>query len=124
MYINERTFEITTSQYDYGVPVIFEAGTQQGFQINDTVIFTFDTDKIEDKIFTVDSEDYTFGMSLTKEEADSLQLSKLSSSTLIKYSIKRYREEQFLETLVDSVLKIKATVKWEEGEDNGEASSP
>ena len=118
MQINEQTYEITTSQYDYGVPIVFEAGEEQGFQIGDKIIFVFDSDVIADKPFTVDESDYTLSLSLEKEEADALFAYNIVGYDWIRYSAKRYRDGQFLETLVDSRLKITGTVKWG-GEQNG-----
>lgn len=112
MQINEKTYEITTSQYDYGVPIVFEAGKEQGFFIGDKIVFVFNTDKIEDKEFNVNTDDYTFNLSLTKEEADNLYKQKIGSFITIRYSVKRYSEGEFLETLVDSKLIIQGTVKW------------
>lgn len=122
MTINENTYELTTFHYDYGVPIIFEAGTEQGFSIGDKIIFVFDNQYINDKIFEVNNDNYTFELALEKEEADNLYMNKLTSSTIIKYSAKRYRENQFLETLVNSTLKIEGTVRWE-GDDNGKINS-
>lgn len=122
MQINEKTYEITTSQYDYGVPIVFEAGKEQGFSIGDKIVFVFNTDKIEDKEFNVNTDDYTFNLSLTKEEADNLYKHKIGSFITIRYSVKRYSEGEFLETLVDSKLIIQGTVKWNGdtgGEQNG-----
>jgi hypothetical protein len=112
MQINEKTYEITTSQYDYGVPIVFEAGKEQGFSIGDKIVFVFNTDKIEDKEFNVNTDDYTFNLFLTKEEADNLYKQKIGSFITIRYSVKRYSEGEFLETLVDSKLIIQGTVKW------------
>lgn len=118
MKINEFTYEITTSHYDYGVPVVFEAGTEQGFSIGNEIVFVFDNDAIEDRIFTVDGEKFTFNLALTKEEADSIQANMIRPYTTIKYSAKRYQSGQFLETLVDSTLIVRDTLKWD-GDDNG-----
>ena len=114
MIINESTFEITTSQYDYGVPVVFEAGTEQGFQLGDKIVFCFDTDAIGDKTFTVSRSDYAFELALAKEEADALFAKSLIYRVPIRYSAKRYVEGHFLETLVDSTLTVASTVKMEE----------
>lgn len=116
MQINDKTMEITTSQYDWGVPVVFEAGTAQGFNINDKIIFTFNNDNIADRVYTVNIAQYTFNLALTKQEADSLFSSKIGAYLPIKYSVKRYVANQFLETIVDSTLKVVGTLKWE-GED-------
>ena len=114
MQIDDKTYEITTSQYDYGVPVVFEAGTQQGFQINDKIAFVFQTDIIADKEFTVNTEDYSFSLALTKMEAESLLNHAVKNAVSVRYSDKRYVNNQFLETLVDSRLIIKPTLKLED----------
>lgn len=122
MQINETNYEITTSQYDYGVPIVFEAGEEQGFSIGDKIVFVFNTDKIGDKIFTVNASDYTFPLTITKQEADELYKSKIGSYLTIRYSVKRYIESRFLETLIDSRLIVQGTVKWNGdtgGEENG-----
>ena len=118
MKIDERTYKITTSQYDWGVPIVFEAGEEQGFSIGNKIIFVFDTDMIEDKEFEVSREDYSFNLTLEKEEAENLYKIKLKSPRTIHYSVKRYSEGNFLETLVDSLLIVEGTLKWD-GEDNG-----
>lgn len=118
MTINEFNYEITTSQYDYGVPVVFEAGTEQGFSIGNEIIFVFEHNAISDKSFVVSAEDFSFNLSLTKEEADAIQFNKIRPYTTIRYSAKRYSEGQFLETLVDSVLIVRDTLKWD-GDENG-----
>ena len=118
MTINEFTYEITTSHYDYGVPIVFEAGTEQGFSIGNEIIFIFDNEAISDKSFVVDKEKFTFNLALTKEEADSIQANMIRPYTTIKYSAKRYQSGQFLETLVDSILTVRDTLKWD-GDNNG-----
>ena len=76
-----------------------------------------------DKEFNVNTDDYTFNLFLTKEEADNLYKQKIGSFITIRYSVKRYVEERFLETLVDSKLVVQGTVKWNGdtggGEQNG-----
>lgn len=113
MKINENNYEITTTQYDYGVPIMFEAGKDEGFNIGDTIIFTFSSPAISTKYYQVNSDDFSFGLALTKEEADSVFPNKH-----IYYSAKRYSEGNFLETLVDSRMTFTPTVKWK-GEENG-----
>lgn len=112
MNINEATYEITTSQYDYGVPIVFDAGKDEGFQINDKIAFVFDTDAISDKTYTVNAEDFSFNLEFSKAEADALFSTDVKNDRQIRYSAKRYKDDQFLETLVDSVLIVKGTVKF------------
>ena len=113
MQINEKNYEITTSQYDYGVPVVFEAGEAQGFQIGDKIVFVFQNDVIEDRIYTVSTSDYSFNFALEKAEADNLLATAVKNPVSVRYSVKRYVDDQFLETLVDSKLIVKNTLKWD-----------
>lgn len=122
MQINENTFDIYAYQYDWGVPVNFEAGKDQGFSIGDQIIFTFGVDTIADKIFYVSVDDFTFALAFTKEEADSVSLERFAGFKKIPYSAKRYRGGQFLETIVNANLIIGKTVKCD-GEPNGTVDS-
>ena len=123
MQINETTFDIYAYQYDWGVPVNFEAGKNQGFSIGDQIIFTFGVDTIADKIFDVSVDDFTFALAFTKQEADSVSLDKFAGFKKIPYSAKRYRGGQFLETIVNANLIIGKTVRWEGEPPYGEADS-
>ena len=123
MQINENTFDIYAYQYDWGVPVNFEAGKAQGFSINDQIVFTFGVDTIADKIFDVSTDDFTFALAFTKEEADSISLERFAGFKKIPYSAKRYRGGQFLETIVNANLIIGKTVRWEGEPPYGEANS-
>lgn len=122
MQINENTFEIYAYQYDWGVPVNFEAGKDQGFSIGDQIVFTFGVDTIADKVFDVNVDDFSFALAFTKQEADSVSLDKFAGFKKIPYSAKRYRGGQFLETIVNANLIIGKTVRWE-GEPNGAVDS-
>ena len=123
MQINETTFDIYAYQYDWGVPVNFEAGKNQGFSIGDQIIFTFGVDTIADKIFDVSVDDFTFALAFTKQEADSVSLDKFAGFKKIPYSAKRYRGGQFLETIVNANLIIGKTVRWEGEPPYGEVNS-
>ena len=113
MLYNEQTQELVSYQYDYGVPVIFDAGEDEGFSVGEKVIFVFDTDKIENKEFTVNAAEYSFPLKLEKAEADALFTKEIGERP-IHYSAKRYNaSNQFLETLIDSDFIIKGTLKWQ-----------
>ena len=123
MQINETTFDIYAYQYDWGVPVNFEAGKNQGFSIGDQIVFTFGVDTIEDKTFVVNVDDFSFALAFTKEEADSVSLDKFAGFKKIPYSAKRYRGGQFLETIVNASLIVGKTVRWEGEPPYGTANS-
>lgn len=118
MTINEATMEIEVSQYDYGVPIVFEAGKEQGFQVGERIIFKFDTDEIEDRTYEVKADDFTFALLLTKAEADALYDRDIRGFISIRYSIKRTRNGQFLDSLENEAgetifkLKVKETVRY------------
>ena len=123
MQINENTFDIYAYQYDWGVPVNFEAGKDQGFSIGDQIVFTFGVDTIADKVFDVSVDDFTFALAFTKQEADSVSLDKFAGFKKIPYSAKRYRGGQFVETIVNANLIIGKTVRWEGEPPYGEVNS-
>lgn len=109
-YNNNHKKELSMYRYDYGVPVVFDAGESEGFSIGDKIIFVFASDVIADKVFVVNKSDFSFELKLTKDEADRLP----AKPTKIHYSAKRYNESNnFLETLIDSDLEVKGTVKWQ-----------
>lgn len=126
MRLNESTYEIITNQYDYGVPVIFEV--DEGISIGDTLVLVFDTDVIPDKVVPIPSEGHSFPFALTKEQAEALFDHPIHGDRHIAYSIKRYRGEEFLESLENKYdetvfnLTVKSTLKYEKGEsgDGGE----
>jgi hypothetical protein len=122
MEINDINYTITTNQYDYGVPIHFDAGVEEGFSIGDRIVFCFDSEHIDDKTFIVDKENFSFDMALKKSEADTVFSTLLQRQRYIPYSVKRYKHGEFLETIVNSKITFKNTVKWE-GEDNGETQS-
>ena len=94
---------IETYKNDYGIPINFEC---EDFQIGDVIVFTCNNSAIPDKTFTVDSEEYSFSLTLTEKEA------KQSRVGQYNYSFKHYRNDQFLDTLLDGKLIIKETVLW------------
>ena len=113
MIINESTFEITTSQYDYGVPVFFRARTDNGWQLGDEIVLCFDN-VIDDKRFTVDKADYIAEFALTEQEAEALFSKALIYKVSLPYSAKRYRNGKYRQTIFDSKLTVKSTVKMED----------
>ena len=111
MTFDDYNNEISTYYGDYGVPIVFEAGKDEGFNIGDKVIFVFNTGAISDREYTVNADDYTFSLSLTKAEADTLFNQHRGN---ISYSAKRYSESgEFLETLINGMLVAKETLQWQ-----------
>ena len=113
MIFNAKTYEITMSQYDFGIPIIFEAGAEQGFSINDEIVFLFDTPKLANKTYQVDKEDYSLPFYFTKAEANIIFDRSVKGFRHIKYSVKRYAKGQYLETIIDSTLHIENTLELE-----------
>ena len=124
MTINEKTFEITTSQWDYNIPVHFQAhcNDEQGFRIGDKIIFLFNSDKIDNREYVVDNEEYEFNFALTENEANTVFSKRLITRDSISYSIKKKSiidseatpQKTSLLTLVDSRIIFLSTIKMEE----------
>lgn len=115
MQIDEYNFDITTYQYDYGIPIVFEARLEDGFSMGDELIVAFNDERIEDREGNIiDSDDYSFDFALTKTEADSVFDYGVKNQMSIPYTVKRYQNGQFLETLVNANIIFRGTVKWEE----------
>ena len=108
MQFNETTNTITTYRYDYGIPIAFDAGVEQGFSVGDQIVIVFDDDRIEDRKKTVSVEDFSFELKLTEEEAQAV-----SDRRVIPYSIKRMRGGKFLETLLNGNIEFRSTLKWQ-----------
>lgn len=109
MQFNESTNTITTYRYDYGIPITFEAGVDQGFSVGDQIVIVFDDDRITDRDdITVNKEDFSFELKLTKEEAQAV-----IDRRVIPYSIKRMRDGRFLETLLNGNIEFRSTLKWQ-----------
>ena len=124
MKINEKTYEITMSQFDYGIPIGFEADTEQYFAVGDTIVFCFKTEKIADKEFPIEQNGiengkFRFNLAFTKEEANALFQKPLPKYAVIPFSIKRFNGEEYLETLENTngevvfKLVIMGTIKHE-----------
>lgn len=111
--LGKHTGNLKTFQGDYGTPVIFKAGADQGFQQGEVVIFTFENDAISDKEYAVIAEDFTLSLALTKPEADALYSGDISGYFRIPFSAKRYSESGvFLETVLNGFLFVYETVEW------------
>ena len=117
MRINESTFDITVSQYDYGIPLTFET-EKDDFMVGDQIVFAFDTDAIPDKAFTVtDSEGFTFDVKLEEEEALAIMPEQICGHIDIAYSIKQYRNGVFLDSLENELenalfnMRVERTVE-------------
>ena len=108
MQFNETTNTITTYRYDYGIPITFDAGVEQGFSVGDQIVIVFDDDRIEDREKTVNAEDFSFELKLTEEEAQAVV-----DRRVVPYSIKRMREGKFLETLINGNIEFRSTLKWQ-----------
>lgn len=119
MRFNKSSYEMTATQYDWGIPITFEVSSDQGFHIGDKIIFVFNTDHIATRVFTVDKELFSFDFALSKPEADSLFDCQIEKPRSINYSIKRLRDEDFLESLENvrgnTIFKlvIKETIRYE-----------
>jgi hypothetical protein len=99
----ENTKTIETYKNDYGIPINFEC---EDFQIGDVIVFACNIPSVADKIFTVDNEEYSFGLKFTEQEALRAKVGQY------KYSFKQYRNDQFLDTLLNGKLIIEETVLW------------
>lgn len=108
MQFNETTNTITTYRYDYGIPITFDAGVEQGFSVGDQIVIVFDDDRIKDREKTVNAEDFSFELKLTEKEAQAV-----SDRRVIPYSIKRMRDGKFLETLLNGNIEFRSTLKWQ-----------
>lgn len=117
MKIDDNTFEIAINQWDWGIPVTFEIvpETQGTSFVGEELRLTFENNIISQRQKEVATdEDATISFALTKEEADNIFSGKLRGTLKIPYSLKRFKENQYLDTLFDSVLIITRTVKWQE----------
>lgn len=122
MIYNNYNNSLTTYKHDYGVPVIFLAGDDQGFAVGEKIVFEFIiNEKTSEKLikeFVVDTADFSFNLKLTKEEAEQLAA---AGKRVFNYTVKRYSSTgQYLQTLFNSTLTINSTIKYDEGgEQNG-----
>lgn len=109
-----QTGNLRMFQWDYGVPVNFLAGAEQGFQIGEKIIFVFETEAINDKEFTVNAEDFSLSLKLEKSESDALYAEAVNGYNKIAFSAKRYSAAgAFLETVLNGYLYTEETVEWQ-----------
>lgn len=99
--------EIHTDRGDYGIPIIFTAAVKDGFNVGDDIVFVVEGDLIE-KTWTIDSSEYEFAFSFTQEDVEKL------IDGQYRYSFKRYRNGQYLETLQNGYIVIRETVQWQD----------
>ena len=92
---------------DYGVPITFET---EDFSIGDKIVFAIAGNSIPAKIFTVDSEEYSFELVFNEEESRSIAAA--AGCVPIGYSFKQYRDCVFLDTIADGKIEVKGTVLW------------
>lgn len=100
-------FDIVSYKGDWGIPIIFSAYTTEGFDVGDTVVFVTQDDIIPAKTWKIASAGFEFPLRFTEEEARKL------SEKPCRYSFKRYRNGQYLETLANGNIIIKDTVLWQ-----------
>ena len=113
----DNKYNITINQWDWGIPIIFEVSPENPNTslIGDELRLTFENDVIDRRQKEIVSdEDTTISFALTKVEADNIYNGKLKGTLKIPYSLKRYKDNQYLDTLFDSNLIITRTVKWQE----------
>lgn len=117
----DKKLNITVYQYDYGVPVIFDAKYQKGWLNGDKVVFAIEG--IEDKEYTVQFSDsvpdeekvYSFEFKFTEEEAAALFGGEIPVNAYhqIPFSIKQHRDGVLLDTIKNAILYVRGTVPWQ-----------
>jgi len=90
---------------DYGNVIMFNTFD---FKINDLIVVVFEKNIIEPKLYRVDSEHFVFKLGLTKEESTKFKAGDYS------FSVKQYRNNDFLDTLFNGTLRVKGSDKWEQ----------
>ena len=112
MKINEQNLNITVCQRDFGVPIFFEIIPDEGVSIvGETYVLVFD-DKISDRTEVAESEDFKMRFVISKEEADTMFSDDIVNPYKIPYSLKRYKNGEYLDTLVNANLIVTRTVQW------------
>ena len=107
-------YDIIVNQWDYGVPVIFEVVPDEGVSlIGDVLVLAFEN-HIEDREKPVTEDDNTISFALKDSEAESIYDGKIVNPYKIPYSLKRYKEGQYLDTLLNANVIVTRTVKWQE----------
>lgn len=122
MVYNQCDNSLSTYKHDYGIPVMFKAGDEQGWAVNEKVVFEFVVnEKTDEKLikgYVVDSANFQFGFKLTKAEAERLAA---TNKRVFSYTVKRLSPTgKYLQTLFNSTLTINSTIKYDEdGEQDG-----
>lgn len=107
MKFDDRTDDIITAKGDFGSGLHFEVS---GAEAGDKIVFCFGNvngAKPADKVYTLDSN-FTFDFYFNQQEAQALAQSAYTVN--IPYSVKHYRDEVLLSTLIDAQLIVKGTV--------------
>lgn len=107
MRYDKSTGNIITSKGDFGSGLHFEVS---GAEAGDKIVFCFVNvygTKPADKVYTLDSN-FAFDFGFSKQEAQVLARSAYTVN--IPYSVKHYRDEVLLSTLIDAQLIVKGTV--------------
>ena len=115
MQIDEYTFNIETYQGDWGIPVPFTAKTEKGFAIGDEIRLIIDLGGgryITDS-WTVDNPVTDFSFKLTEQQASDLFSGDIKNRVSFPYSIKRYRDGEYLDTIKDATFIVRGTVEWQ-----------
>ena len=97
--------QIETFKGDYGREINFNV---EDFLIGDKIIFVFENDIIPPKEFTVNEIPFNFTLEFSEEDIANLEVGDY------KYSVKQYRDLDFLETLFNGIIKIKESEKWQQ----------
>lgn len=100
MLVDVDTCDIYTYDGDYGIGIIFDI---DNLVDGEKIIVAFDN-YISQKEFTVDGDSISFSLALT--ESDILNIPEHNYTLTIPYSIKRYKENQHVDTLVSAYIKI------------------
>ena len=86
--------KIVMNKGDYGLPIVYNL-TGELLQPTDKILFTIG-DVIEKEYSLMQDEDkYTFTFELSEEDSEKL------TDDLYFYSVKAYRENELLDTLID-----------------------
>lgn len=124
MQINEVNYNITTYQWDYQFPVVFEPVENSGFSIGDKLLIEVGEPLNKKEEYTIQSTDFQYLFKLTKEEADKVFSEPIKNQISIPYTIKHLfmterngQQVEVLDTLFNANLIFMSTLKWED--DNG-----
>lgn len=111
--VDERNGILLAYKYDFGVPVTFGAATDDiPFSVGDKILFELNTELKIQKEFTVNSEDFTFDLVFTKEEAEKMARSGKSAFV---FSFKQLSSTGvFLDTIMNGKMVLKETLEWAE----------